>query len=251
MESIEELRRICQYPRRDADNWHMRHISRRPSIYITWALLHTSISANGATLLFLLTGMVASAAFIFGTKLSFLIGGILLQVWYIMDMVDGEIARYKKQTSLTGVYFDRISHYIINPIFFFCIGLGLYFMEGRNVSIFLMSLLSAYSNTMINASTDVRRSALYGSIQNSSSEPEDVDIKDMPVKQRSIFARAFSLLHMLCVMPAIMDILLLSTVFDFLTGLNSTSWFIKFYAVGATIVWSARVGFFVIKKKLD
>lgn len=250
MEQIKVLRQICQSPRKAVDNWHMKYISRKPSIYITWALLHTPITANGATFLFLLTGIIASLAFAAGTKLSFLIGSLLLQFWYVMDMVDGEIARYKKQSSLTGVYFDCICHYITHPFMFFCIGLGLYFMESNNPVIFLISLLAGYSVTMINVSTDVMRSVLCGSTKNSFSGP-DIDKKQDSGRRQNLLSRGFSILHMLCVMPAIMDTLFLFTLVDFLAGTSLTSWLIKFYAVGATIVWVARIGFFIITKKID
>lgn len=249
MESIRELRQICQAPRKTVDNWHMKHISRKPSIYITWLLLHTKITANGATFLFLLTGIIASLAYIFATNTAFLIGSVLLQLWYVMDMVDGEIARYRKQTSLTGAYFDCVSHYISHPFLFFCIGVGLYVREGDNPAIFLISLLAGYSVAMITISTDVMRSVLYEKVKNGSPVKGGNNSEEGKAG-KSIFSKAFSMLHTLCVMPAIMDTLFLVTIVDYFTDLNMVSLLIKFYAAGATLVWVARISHFILKKKL-
>lgn len=250
METIRELRQICQAPRKNADNWHMRHISRKPSIYITWTLLHTNLTANGATFLFLISGIIASITYIIGTKASFLAGSILLQFWYVMDMVDGEIARYRKQTSFTGLYFDAICHYIVHPFLFFCIGLGLYKMEGENLLILLLSVLAGYSIAMITVSQEVLRSVMYEKIKNLP-YPSNCGDEKNPDKSRSIFSKGFSLLHALCAFPAVMNILLIVSAADFFTSYNLMSILIKFYAFAATVVWMARIGVFIVSKKID
>jgi len=51
---------------------------------------------------------------------------LLLQIGYILDCVDGEIARYKKQQSVRGVYLDLIGHQFVIPMFLFFVGVGVY-----------------------------------------------------------------------------------------------------------------------------
>jgi hypothetical protein len=48
---------------------------------------------------------------------------VLIQMYLLLDCVDGEIARWRKQTSITGVYLDRVGHYLSEPALL--VGFGL------------------------------------------------------------------------------------------------------------------------------
>jgi phosphatidylglycerophosphate synthase len=128
MESISELREKCQgcLHVKEADTRYAALVARKVSIYFTWLLLHTQISANQTTFLFIILGLIGSACFIPGTFLFSLIGALVLQVWFIFDCVDGEIARYRGTSSVTGSYFDLMAHDIVNSSLFLCLSCGVY-----------------------------------------------------------------------------------------------------------------------------
>ena len=110
MQSMEELRKICQKPNyKKVGNFMARHITRDQALYVTRFLLPTGISANQVTLLSMVTGVIAALFFIPSNKWFFFTGALLLQLWYILDHVDGQIARYRNQSSLTGMFFDFIA----------------------------------------------------------------------------------------------------------------------------------------------
>lgn len=258
MESIKILREICQAPRRNTDNWHMKHIARKPSIYITWLLLHTPITPTGATFLFLLTGLAACVIFLAGTSMAFLAGSIVLEIWYVMDMVDGEIARYRKRTSLTGIYFDSICHYIVHPILFFCIGIGLYKMGNGCKTMFLVSLLAGYSISMISLSTDMVKGTLYYKMKGikpdalaAAGGSDDPKEPEGGKGFRGVALEAFSIIHMLCEMPAAMNMLLIASILQCLIKVNLIKALVIFFAIGATLVWITRVTVFILQKKMD
>jgi phosphatidylglycerophosphate synthase len=123
---IKELRQICQTPVQDQDPFYGRFFSRKISIYVTKVLLYTPISANQVTTIMLLTGIVASFLFSYGIYIYSIIGSLLLQFFFILDCVDGEIARYRRTYSNLGVYIDRISHNITDSIIYIGITYGLY-----------------------------------------------------------------------------------------------------------------------------
>lgn len=256
MESIKRLREICQLPRKNVDNWHMRHIARKPSIYITWVLLRTPLTATGATFLFLITGLIAALFFTGGTRLSFFIGSLLLQLWYIMDMVDGEIARYKKQTSYTGVYFDYLTHYIVHPIVFVCIGVGLC-REYPNTFILLSSVAAGYSFCMITVSYDIFEAVYYKERSKITQNPGRnetilVNPEDGPkIQGDSMLRKAFSILHTVCTFPTAMNIMLLVSFLGLFVDYNLFAMLVIFYSVAATLVWIARTSVFILTKKID
>ena len=122
MESIDELRRICRKDKNDS--WYPAHFARKISIYFTKLLLYTPITANQATLLVILIGIAAVILFSMGGIWYVLSGALVLQLCYIFDHVDGNIARYKKVSSLTGAYFDFLSDLIVHAIIFAGIAFG-------------------------------------------------------------------------------------------------------------------------------
>lgn len=107
MESIKELRKICQ---KGHGSWFSTHIMRKVSIYFTWLFLHTKITANQVSALGLLTGILAGLLFSFGKPLLMLTGAVALNLVLIFEHVDGEIARYRKQATLEGLYLDDLCY---------------------------------------------------------------------------------------------------------------------------------------------
>jgi len=131
MESIEELRRkvakstVAHYaPRHDV-------VVRRISIYLTWLLLHTPISANGVTILQTIVGAIGGLLLIPPAYGWNLLGIFLLQLGYILDCSDGEVARYRGQSSVSGVFLDLVGHQIVVPLMYFGLALGEFQRSGR------------------------------------------------------------------------------------------------------------------------
>ena len=124
--TMAELADRCHKPdHRRLGNWMARNISRPLAMRITWLLLPTRITAHGATLLAMLTGVVATAAFAAGGIWGWLVGAALLQLWYLLDHVDGQLARFHGTASLDGVQFDYLMHHTINVLTPIGIGYGL------------------------------------------------------------------------------------------------------------------------------
>ena len=121
VESIAKLRKTCQNLKRDREKGHLYAylFAGRISIYITKILLYTKISANQVTFLNVLV-KIAGALLLIREPI---FGVILLQLGYILDRVDGEIARYRKSASLTGRYWDVVSSYITEPFVLLCVGI--------------------------------------------------------------------------------------------------------------------------------
>ena len=135
LETLSELKKICW--KETESVWYAKYLIRHLSIRITRLLLPTGISANQATSIFLISGVFGS--FLLGTgKFSFsIIGLILIQFSYVFDCVDGEIARYKKQSSVNGVFIDSISHEIITPAIFLAMA---FFVFNNTHQIFMLVL---------------------------------------------------------------------------------------------------------------
>ena len=85
-------------------------------------LINTSISPNHITVIRLITGLLACAAF--ASKLNIL-GGIFWLISSFLDRADGELARISGKTTEWGHKFDYYCDTFITALFFISIGINL------------------------------------------------------------------------------------------------------------------------------
>jgi phosphatidylglycerophosphate synthase len=124
---MDDLERRCQKPdHRQIGNWMARRISRPAALRITRMVAPWGISANVATLAAWGCGVGAAAAFGWGSVAGWLVGAGLLQLWYLLDHVDGQLARLRGTASLDGVQLDYLMHHTVNLIVPLGIGFGLF-----------------------------------------------------------------------------------------------------------------------------
>lgn len=109
---IAELRAIAQETKFDRNEWHYR-IHRKLSIYLTWCFLHIGFNANQVTLLSFISGLLAPFLIMFAPGYWGLTGYLFFYGYFILDKVDGEVARFRQEESLRGICLDYIGHAII------------------------------------------------------------------------------------------------------------------------------------------
>jgi phosphatidylglycerophosphate synthase len=137
MESIRQLREICQYGRSDkfySADLLDRYILRRVSIYFTSFFLRVGFTPNKVTLLSLLPGIAAGALVTLPQAKYWLIAWALLLIAKILDCCDGEVARYQRSTSPLGEYNDEIAGgYLFYAFLFACMSFGIYQAIGSSI----------------------------------------------------------------------------------------------------------------------
>jgi phosphatidylglycerophosphate synthase len=98
--------------RAHAEHWAGRLYMRRFSPYLTRAFLATPLSATAVTAFMLPTGLLAGLSLTFSGLLAAIGAVALVQLQLLLDCSDGELARWRGQSSAVGIYLDRISHYL-------------------------------------------------------------------------------------------------------------------------------------------
>lgn len=98
--------------RRSGEHWAGRLYMRRLSLSCDRYLVNTRITPNGLTHLMIFAGVAAGAALLVPGILGAVLGALLIQLYLLLDCVDGEVARWRGHTSITGVYLDRVGHYL-------------------------------------------------------------------------------------------------------------------------------------------
>jgi phosphatidylglycerophosphate synthase len=114
MERPNQLREVCQAGKLSEPAWYTVH--RRVSIYLTWALLHTPLKPTHVTLLMMAAGVLGAALIAVPHLGVNLAGFAVLYLSFLLDKVDGEMARYLKVCSPRAVLLDRFHHLMIEPL---------------------------------------------------------------------------------------------------------------------------------------
>ena len=162
--SVAELRPVVHpegvKDRRSGEHWagrlYMREISLRTDPY----LVNSRITPNQLTYLMVVAGVLAGAALLIPGLTGALLGALLIQIYLLLDCVDGEVARWRGQTSITGVYLDRVGHYLSEAALLVGFGMraaDLFHTEGAEAQwmwAFLGSL-AALGAILIKAETDL------------------------------------------------------------------------------------------------
>lgn len=97
----------------DRKNIILHTVVRPLSIYLTLPLLETKIKPTTVTKISVAASVAGLCCFTFGKGLLWnLLGWLSFFTWAVLDCVDGNIARYKKQTSAMGEVWDAFGGYV-------------------------------------------------------------------------------------------------------------------------------------------
>ena len=263
MESLKELNKICQKPRyKEVGNWMVRYLLRDAAIPITWLLLHTPITANQVTLISLVVAIAGAFCLMGPGNFLFLLGVLLLQLWYLLDHVDGQIARYRKTASLSGRFFDFLTHHIIHGIIFFVLGVHSFMVTGSFVFV-LWGFITALAMMVFNLSYDAKYKTFFEKIVSSSKtfkiksfnpiSEEDEREKTQPTKT-TWFRKGFACLHKFCEIHVLMNLLTLMAILEFFIPVLNVDFRLLshvFYGLAVPILAAVKISYLIGKQEID
>lgn len=256
VESLEELNKICQKAdHKTKGNWYVRTILRDAALPATWLLLHTRVTANQVTLISL---AVSLAGMIFlsvpGTG-AFLTGTVLLQLWYYLDHVDGQIARYRKTDCLTGRFLDFLTHHIVHTALFFALGFYAFQVTGSAFYV-LWGFISALAILVLNAIHDVKYKTIFEAFEKQKTVTLKMQEKDgssdASKESASLRRRLFSIAHKLCEIHVVMNILTASAVVQiFFSPVDARLILFLCYGLLVPIISIIKVAYILKTQKID
>lgn len=88
-------------------------VYRMPSIFLSLALARLGATPNGITIGWIAIGLAGVLALSSGNWWVRVGGALLLQLSYLLDFVDGEVARLRSQSSPVGAFLDLLGHGLI------------------------------------------------------------------------------------------------------------------------------------------
>ncbi|MDF6046282.1 CDP-alcohol phosphatidyltransferase family protein [Streptomyces sp. JH14] len=180
--SVAELRPVVHpegvKDRRSGEHWAGRMYMREISLHIDPYLVNTKITPNQLTYLMTVCGVLAAPALLVPGIVGAVLGVVMVQLYLLLDCVDGEIARWRKQFSLGGVYLDRVGAYLCDAAVLVGFGLRAADLWGSGRIDWLwafLGTLAALGAVLIKAETDLvgvaRHQAGLPPVKEAASEP--------------------------------------------------------------------------------
>lgn len=160
--SVAELRPVVHPPgvkdRRSGEHWAGRLYMREISLRMDRHLVQTRITPNQLTYVMTVCGVLAAPALLVPGIAGAVLGLVMVQLYLLLDCVDGEVARWKQQFSLAGVYLDRVGAYLCDAAVL--VGFGLrasdVWGDGRIDWLWaFLGTLAALGAILIKAETDL------------------------------------------------------------------------------------------------
>ncbi|MBX7167148.1 MAG: lipopolysaccharide biosynthesis protein [Pirellulales bacterium] len=126
-QSNEEWRARCHKPGADhLGNSYARWVARPVALQVTRLVAPWGLTAHQATGLALVVAIAAAGCLAVGTPSALLAGAVLLQLWYVLDHVDGQLARFRRTASLDGVQLDYLMHHVVHLLVPLGLGWGVF-----------------------------------------------------------------------------------------------------------------------------
>lgn len=134
--SINDVKAKVQPPHiMQRHSFFTRNITRKISLLITWLVVNIFPKANADIITFAWGILLLGVIYLFskGDPQNTLYGALLLELWYILDCVDGEVARFNNKDSLKGIFLDLFLHTSIQPLLFLSLAIGTYKIYHNNL----------------------------------------------------------------------------------------------------------------------
>lgn len=254
VESLRELNKMCQKPNyQTVGNWMVRKILRPAALPMTWLLLHTNVTANQVTVASLVIGLSGVCLFSFTSVRIFLVGTVLLQLWYYLDHVDGQIARYRKTVSLSGRFHDFMVHHVIHGVIFFALGFYCFRMTGW-VFMIVLGFIASMGAIMFNLINDVKcKTYVEWLLSQHSVEMAQKSIGHSAHEtDKPLSHRLFSCLHKSTEIHVLMNILTFAAALELLwPAVDIRFLLLLFYSCTMPILAATKSAYFISKNKID
>lgn len=248
-----DLRVSLQGPRKTADAWYGKWVIRRVSIYVTWFLAQLGLRANHVTLLSLMFALIGIANLAYG---NFTIGILGLNFWYLLDHVDGEMARLRNESSLSGTFFDTVINFLIQPFTFLGLCVGL--VQETGWQTLFWGLVAASGSLMLLAIPMTEEAVLFNeSIKRRVVYQRVAGQNSAGTQKRGLFRRGYRLLHTSVTYPSVLLIMTVGYLMPAILMNDPLHRFVFFYrflivyAFAVTAVWVTQLFYKVYFRVLD
>ncbi|MFF1470215.1 CDP-alcohol phosphatidyltransferase family protein [Streptomyces mirabilis] len=146
---LEELREVIHPAGKlesRAEHWAGRLYMRSLSLRVTRLMLGTRVSPNQITTVMVFAGVLSGVALVVPGLGGAVLSVLFMQLYLLLDCVDGEVARWRRQFSPLGVYLDRLGAYLADAAVM--VGMGIRAAE-LGLNLYLVAGLAAATGVLL------------------------------------------------------------------------------------------------------
>ncbi len=108
----------------------VKTIIRRVSFPFTYFFINLGFSANAVSVLSIIIAIAGCACYIIPSNISMILAVVLINFWLVLDCVDGNIARCKKNKTVFGEFVDDIGGYYVEALVYLTISVCAFHQGG-------------------------------------------------------------------------------------------------------------------------
>lgn len=146
--SLKEVKKRCKRENSEANN-RLHWFSSNFAIYFSYIFLKLRFSADLVTIIFFILGFFGAILYSFNSIILTLLAYVFWRLHIIVDMSDGDVARYYKSYSIRGAYWDSVIHSFLNPLYCLSISYSFYLQFDDNIFLIIGCLLSFSSSVLM------------------------------------------------------------------------------------------------------
>ncbi len=133
----DKLTRLWQAKTKDDEYWSS-FVTSPLAVALNYLVVDIRwLTPNRITLMSFAVALAAAGFILANSTLSFFIAAALINLSHVLDCMDGQMARYRRSTSLTGSYYDRFTDQLQVIIWFGVIGYVSYVQSGSAAPLML------------------------------------------------------------------------------------------------------------------
>lgn len=131
----------------------VKTLIRKISFPFTFLFINLGFSANAVSVLSIFVAISGCACYMIPNKGCIIAAIVLINLWLVLDCVDGNIARCMKRKTVFGEFVDDIGGYYVEALVYLAIGVcafnmgGLWFKQG-NVWIIVIGAVTSSINVL-------------------------------------------------------------------------------------------------------
>lgn len=145
---MSELAKINSCAKRPIDIW-TNYLYYPLSIRLVYLIRNTKITPNAVTVSSLILALLGCVLFAFGDRAHVWTGLLLVQVSYVIDCADGQLARYKQQFSPIGGWLDQVADRIKEFAVYFSLAYGYTLVHANSGRIWLWAMVALFALYML------------------------------------------------------------------------------------------------------
>lgn len=111
-------------------SWWVKLWVRRVSFLFTYLFINLGFSPNGVSVVSIFVALISFICFAIPSTWTLVIAIICINLWLILDCVDGNIARCRKQKTIYGEFVDDIGGYFVVAFVYLAIAIRAFYTGG-------------------------------------------------------------------------------------------------------------------------